>query len=101
MPSITVSRTGVTAKDVADALSKQLGNRYKIVEKPGKPDALKVSSSSASTAHVHIAPRPTGTHLSVHGGGFIIGRVINELLIARKVATALRQSPDLAGSPAA
>jgi len=98
MPAVTVTRTGLSSADLAQALTKQLGSRYKVVEKAGHPGKLKVSTSAASTANVAMSERPNGTHVGVHGGGFIIGRLINELFIARTVAKAISESPDLNGS---
>jgi hypothetical protein len=95
MPAVTIPRKGVTADELKSALSQQLGSRYKIVERPGHPDKLKVSTSAASTANVHLIEKPEGTHIGVHGGGFIIGRVINELLISRTVVKAIKASPEL------
>jgi hypothetical protein len=98
MPAVTISRKGLSAGDVTAALSKQLGSRYKVVERPGHPDKLKVSTSAASTANIHFTERPDGTHFGVHGGGIILGRIVNELLIARTVAKAVKAAPELGGS---
>jgi hypothetical protein len=97
MPSVTLPRADITAQEATAALSKQLGSRYQVAEKAGKPGVLKVSTGAMSYANVHLSPRSEGTHFAVHGGGFILGRVINELLIARTVAKAIRESPDLSG----
>ena len=43
-------------------------------------------------AVVHLADDGDTTIFRVHGGGLIIGRVVNELGIARKVRATLRDS---------
>jgi H+/gluconate symporter-like permease len=42
-------------------------------------------------AKVHIRPHDGATQFHVHGTGIIIGRLLNELGIARRVATAISQ----------
>jgi hypothetical protein len=76
---------------VADALRHDLGKGYTVVTCNGAHPALRVSSSSMSYANVRLHRRDDGTHVNVHGGGFLIGRAINECTIARKVAAALRR----------
>ncbi len=40
---------------------------------------------------MHKKDEPGATGFSVHGGGIVIGRLVNELTLARKVADALRK----------
>lgn len=70
----------------------QLGAKYTVTAHEGAHPSLKVANGSMSTAHVRVSQKQDGTHFSVHGGGFMIGRVINEATIARKVAGALRRA---------
>jgi hypothetical protein len=77
---------------VADALRHDLGKGYTVVTRDGAHPALRVSSSSMSYANVRLQQRDDGTHVKVHGGGFLVGRAVNECTIARKVAGALRRS---------
>lgn len=75
----------------ADALRDDLGERYTVTVREGARPLLRVSSSSTSYANVRLSQQDDGTHFKVHGGGFMIGRLINECTIARKVSRALRQ----------
>jgi hypothetical protein len=77
---------------VADALRRDLGKGYTVVTRDGARPSLRVSSSSMSYANVRLSQHDDGTHCNVHGGGFLIGRAINECTIARKVAGALRRT---------
>ncbi len=100
MPTVTVSRTNVTADEVTAALKEKLGDRYTVEPKDGNPNVIHVETSAMSTCRVHLVPDATGTKLHVHGGGIIIGRIVNELGIAVKVAKALREA-GLDSGPAA
>lgn len=100
MPTVTVSRTDLTPDEVVAALKDKLGSRYTVEPKSGNPDVIHVETSAMSTSRVHIVPAASGTTLHVHGGGFIIGRIVNELGIAAKVAKALREA-DLDKRPSA
>ncbi|HEX3946470.1 MAG TPA: hypothetical protein VHW47_02140 [Acidimicrobiales bacterium] len=95
MPSVTITRTGVTKEDAATALQAQLGSRYTVIPKDGSQDHLSVKQSTMVFASVRMASEPGGTTFHVHGGGLIIGRIINELTIARKVAAAIKAAPGL------
>jgi hypothetical protein len=92
MPTVTIERS-VTIQDTADALRQKLGDRYEVTTHgQGKQEALKVKQSAASVANVHLAQESGTTTFRVHGGGFVISRLINELGIAKKVATALEEA---------
>jgi hypothetical protein len=43
-------------------------------------------------ANVHLEQTSGTTAFRVHGGGFVISRLINELGIAKKVAAALEEA---------
>ncbi|HVX21574.1 MAG TPA: hypothetical protein VHB02_09515 [Acidimicrobiales bacterium] len=92
MPTVTVSRTDVTPDEVVAALNDRLGAKYTVEPKEGHPDVIHVELSLMSTCRVHLVPEATATKLHVHGGGIIIGRIVNELGIANRVARALRDA---------
>jgi hypothetical protein len=52
-------------------------------------NALTVKYGALASAAVHLARDGNGSTFRVHGGGFIISRLINELRIARTVTSAL------------
>ena len=89
MPHVTIDRPDVSVDEAAEALRKELGDRYTITV-DGSGGSLKVSTSTLAYANVHKKDASGGTGFSVHGGGIVIGRIINELTLARKVATALQ-----------
>jgi hypothetical protein len=95
MPTVTITRSNVTKEEAATALRAQLGGRYTVTPKDGPHEALSVKQSTMSFASVRIERVPAGTKFHVHGGGIIIGRLVNELTIARKIATAISQAPGL------
>lgn len=90
MPHVTIARPNVTVEEAAEALRKELGDRYD-VKADGSGKSLKVSTSTLAYANVHRKDESGATGFSVHGGGIVIGRIINELTLARKVAGALEK----------
>jgi hypothetical protein len=88
MPHVTIERPDVSLEDAEKALRQQLGDRYTV--SPGSAQSLKVSTSTLAYANVHLRKEGEGVVFAVHGGGIVIGRIINELTLARKVADALR-----------
>jgi hypothetical protein len=99
MPSATIPRP-ITLQQVADALTQQLGSGYKVTpHSGGSRDKLTVSHGGLAFATVHLARDGNATTFHVHGGGLIVGRIVNEFGIARTVTAALRES--LASVPAA
>ncbi|HEY2478182.1 MAG TPA: hypothetical protein VGI17_05580 [Solirubrobacterales bacterium] len=89
MPHVTVDRPNVSIDEAAEALRKELGDRYEVtVDASGS--RLKVSSGTLAWANVHKKDESGATGFGVHGGGIVIGRIINELTLARKVAGALK-----------
>ncbi len=52
-----------------------------------------VNRGAMSGAKVHIKQQAGDTRFHVHGTGIIIGRVVNELNIARRVASAIAKAP--------
>ncbi len=90
MPSVTVNRADVSVGEVVQSLRQQLGDKYTVEPKTGK-ETIQVETSALSTCHVRVEHLPGATKLHVHGGGIIIGRIVNEFGIANKVAGALRR----------
>jgi hypothetical protein len=87
---VRIDRQGVSIEDAAAALRRELGDGYTVaVEGSGR--GLKVSTGTLSYANVRMKDEPGGVDFSVHGGGIVIGRIVNELTLARKVAGALRK----------
>jgi hypothetical protein len=88
MPTVTVTRSDVPRDEAIQSLRQQLGRDY-VVEPGSHDNVLSVKKGTISGAKVHIKPAEGATEFHVHGTGFIIGRLINELTIARHVAGAL------------
>jgi hypothetical protein len=89
MASTTIPRA-ITRQEAADKLQKQLGSRYEV--SPHGDDALTVKQGIMTYATVHLGQDQDATTFRVHGGGLIIGRLINELTIARTVTAAIKES---------
>jgi hypothetical protein len=90
MPTVTVTRADVTRDEAIHVVSQQLGDAYTV--KPGnRDDMFSVTKGVMTGAKVHIRPHDGATQFHVHGTGIIIGRLLNELGIARRVATAISQ----------
>jgi hypothetical protein len=89
MATTTIPRA-ITPQQAADALREQLGSGYKVTQH-GR-DSLTVKHGSLAFATVHLDQNDTATTFRVHGGGFIIGRIVNEFGIARSVTAAIKES---------
>jgi hypothetical protein len=94
MPTVPV-KPGTTEAEVVSALQDALGSDYSVSAKESSKEIIQVEKSALSTAHVKLERTPTETKAHVHGGGIIIGRIINELVLANKVAKAIKDSPAL------
>ena len=46
-------------------------------------------------ASVHLACNENATTFHVHGGGLIVGRLVDEFRIARTVTSAIKESPQI------
>ena len=90
MPNITVPGS-VTSDNAEAVLQQELGSRFTVEPRDSSPDKFKVKLSTLTFATVRRDPHETDTTFHVHGGGFLIGRVVNEFGIARDVATALKK----------
>jgi hypothetical protein len=95
MASTTIQRE-ITSEQAADALRAQLGRGYQVTRKGN--DSLTVKHGSLAFATVRMHWAGDATAFRVRGGGLIIGRVVNEIGIARTVTGALREG--LGSAPA-
>jgi hypothetical protein len=91
MPTTTIARPDVSRDEAMEAVRQELGSDFKV--KPAKNDAMfSVERGTLSGAKVHIKPDAGTTQFHVHGTGIIIGRIVNEFGIARRVASAIAKS---------
>jgi hypothetical protein len=91
MPTTMISRPNVSRDEAMEAVALQLGSDFKV--KPGSHDEVfSVQRGTLSGAKVHIKSDGGSTAFHVHGTGIIIGRIVNELGIARRVAAAIEKS---------
>jgi hypothetical protein len=90
MPKVRVPRKNVTPTELATVLSRRLGPGYR-VESNGA--GVIVRKSQLMYANVSIASIPGASVFRVHGGGFLL-RAANTFGTARRVADALRRSPE-------
>ncbi len=91
MPTVTVDRADLSVDDVASTLRRRLDESYKIEPRPDR-EAVAVRRSALTTCKVRLVRGPESTELRIHGGGIIIGRIINEFGIAGRVAAELREA---------
>jgi len=89
MPSATVPRA-ITPDEAAGILRQQLGGGYQVT--PHGNGSLTVKHGSLAFATVQLRRDGTATTFRVHGGGLIIGRIVNELGIARTVTAAIKEA---------
>jgi hypothetical protein len=89
MPSATIPRA-ITPDQAADALRDRLGSGYTIT--PHGRASLTVKHGGLAFATAHLGRDGDATTFRVHGGGLIIGRVVNEFGIARTVTAAIKES---------
>jgi hypothetical protein len=92
MPKVRVPRKNVTPAEVVAVLSRRLGGGYQVEAKGGQ--RVTVRKSSLMYANISITDTPGASVFRVHGGGFLLLRVANTLGTARRVADALRRSPE-------
>jgi hypothetical protein len=92
MPTVTISRADISRDEAMQAITQQLGSEYKV--KPGhNPEVFTVERGAMSGARVHMKASAGSTQFHVHGTGIIIGRIINEFVMARRVAAAISNTP--------
>ena len=91
MPTVTVARGDVPRDEAIQAVHQGLGKEY-VVAPGSHGNVFSVKKGTVSGAKVHMKQNEGATEFHVHGTGFIIGRLINELTIARRVAEALSKA---------
>ena len=92
MPTVTIARA-VDLQDAARTLQRQLGDRYTVDSRAaGTHSVMRVKHGGLAFADVRVTGDREATTFRVHGGGFIVGRIANELGIARTVATAIKDA---------
>jgi len=89
MASATISKA-VSSQEAADALQRQLGSDYKVT--PHSDGSVTVHHGPLAFAKVRVSRNGDVTTFHVHGGGLIVGRVVNEFGIARTVADAIKEA---------
>jgi hypothetical protein len=92
MPKVQVPRKNVSPGEVVAVLSRRLGPGYQ-VESDGDQRVM-VRKSSLMSARISITDRPGASVFRVSGGGLLFLRIANSLGTARRVADALRRSPE-------
>jgi hypothetical protein len=92
MPKVRVPRKNVTAGEVATVLGRRLGPGYRVESDGG--NRVTVRKSQLAYANISVADTPGASVFRVHGGGFLFLRLANTLGTARRVADALRRSPE-------
>ena len=92
MPKVKVPRKNITPGEVVTVLSRRLGPGYQ-VESNGD-QRVTVRKSSLRFARNSITDRPGASVFRVSGGGLLFLRIVNTLGTARRVADALRRSPE-------
>jgi hypothetical protein len=91
MPKVRVPRKNVTPNELVTVLSHRLGAGYQVESGKGR---VTVRRSPLRYANVSIATTPGASVFRVHGGGFLLLRAANTFGTARRVADALRRSPE-------
>ena len=92
MPKVRVPRKNVTPSELVTVLNRRLGPGYQ-VERNGD-GRVTVRKSALRYANISIADTPGASVFRVHGGGLLFLRAANTFSTARRVADALRRSPE-------
>jgi hypothetical protein len=92
MPKVRVPRKNVTAGEVVTVLGRRLGPGYQVESNDG--NRVTVRKNQLAYANIWIADTPGASVFRVYGGGFLFLRLPNTLGTARRVADALRRSPE-------
>jgi hypothetical protein len=92
MAKVEVPRKNVTPDEVVTVLNRRLEPGYQVETNGGR--RVTVRKNSLMFATVSIADQPGASVFRVRGGGFLILRVANTFMTARRVADALRRSPE-------
>jgi hypothetical protein len=91
MPTVSI-KSDASEADLVAAIKSGLGSDYNVEPKSSDKEVITVQKGTISTAHVKLERTSGGVKAHVHGGGFIISRLVNELGIANKVTQAIRSS---------
>ncbi len=91
MPKVRVPRTDVTTGEVVTVLGRRLGPDYRVEANGSR---VTVRKSQVAYATVSITASPGASVFRIHGGGFLFLRIANTMGTARRVADALRRSPE-------
>jgi hypothetical protein len=89
MPSVTIPRA-ITTQEAVGALQRQLGSGYQVT--PHANGSLTAKRGSLAFATVHLGREGSATTFRIHGGGLIIGRIVNEFGIAWTVTAAIKET---------
>jgi hypothetical protein len=92
MPKVRVPRKNVTPGEIVTVLSRRLGPGYQVESNGGR--RVMVRKSPLMYASISITDQPGASVFGVHGGGFFFLRLVNTFGTARRVADALRRSPE-------
>jgi hypothetical protein len=92
MPKVRVPRKNVTPGEIVTVLSRRLGPGYEVESNGGR--RVMVRKSPLMYASISISDQPGASVFGVHGGGFFFLRLVNTFGTARRVAEALRRSPE-------
>ena len=91
MPKVRVPRANVTPGEVVAVLGRRLGPGYQVEANGSR---VTVRKSPVAYATISIASVPGASVFRVHGGGLLFLRIANTVGTARRVADALRRSPE-------
>jgi hypothetical protein len=92
MPKVKVPRKNVTPDEIVTVLSRRLEPGYRVEVNGGR--RVTVRKSSLLYATISIADQPGASVFRVTGGGLLFLRIANTFSTARRVADALRRSPE-------
>jgi hypothetical protein len=92
MPKVKVPRKNVRPDEVVTVLNRRLEPGYRVEANGGR--VVTVRRSSLMYATVSIADQPGASVFRVKGGGFGPLWIANTFSTARRVADALRRSPE-------
>ena len=92
MPKVRVPRKNVTPNELVTVLSRRLGAGYRVESNGAR--RVTVRKNQLMYANVSITDTPGASVFRIHGGGFVLLRAANTISTARRVADALRRSPE-------
>jgi hypothetical protein len=92
MPKVRVPRKNVTPNELVTVLSRRLGAGYRVESNGAR--RVTVRKNQLMYANISITDMPGASVFRIHGGGFVLLRAANTISTARRVADALRRSPE-------